>query len=71
MHGDQQVGVSLLSETQRWRNHHADAGQSETRNQLFMSEATKTCVEMTSLQGLADLERLEGYRQFCNRGSHN
>ena len=47
----------------RWRNRLADAGQSETCNQLPMPEATSICVEMTNLQGLADLERLEGCRQ--------
>ena len=46
----------------RWRNRLGDAGQSETCNQLPMPEATSTCVEMTNLQGLADLERLEGCR---------
>ena len=49
-----------------WRNGLANAGQTGTCNQLFMPETTSPKVEMTCLQGLADLEGLEGYRQVLS-----
>ena len=55
-----------------WRNGLANGGQTGTCNQLFMPETTSPKVELTCLQGFADLEGLEGYRQVLSlRISYN